>query len=119
MPESEIASITRVPKPYLAKIIHHLSCQGIVSTKRGPGGGLCLIRPAQEISILEIVKAIEGEQWFSNCMLGMDCCAASQYCPFADFWSEIHKKMETKLQETKLADVIRFRRRASPAEQVI
>ena len=110
--EREIAEETGIPKAYLAKIIHHLALHGIVATKRGPTGGVSFTRSARHISILEIVEAIEGEEWFNGCMLGMDDCSASEFCPFSDFWAEIYRTIEKKLRETSLAEIIQFRRLA-------
>jgi Rrf2 family protein len=110
--EREIAGETGIPKAYLAKIIHYLALRGIVSTKRGPTGGASLTRSARHISVLEIVEAIEGDEWFNSCMLGMDDCSAYEFCPFSDFWAEICGRIERKLRETSLAEIIQFRRSA-------
>jgi Rrf2 family protein len=117
--EGKIATATGIPKSYLAKIIHYLASRGIVSTKRGPSGGVSLTRSARHISLLEIVEAIEGEEWCSKCMLGMDDCSASQFCPCSDFWAEICEKIETKLRETSLAEVVEFRESVKAVEYAI
>ena len=117
--EDQIAADTGIPKPYLAKIIHFLASRGIVLTKRGPSGGVSLSRSPRHISLLEIVEAIEGEEWCGNCMLGMDDCSASEFCPCSDFWAEICGKIERKLRETSLEDIIQFRKSVSSAEYAI
>ena len=59
----DVAESTGVPRPYLARIINRLSHKGIVSAKRGYHGGVTLTRPAREVTLLEVVEAIEGEEW--------------------------------------------------------
>lgn len=111
--EEDIASKTNIPRPYLAKIINNLEKKGLISTKRGPGGGVSLAIPSDHISVLDVVEAVEGEEWFQTCMLGMDNCGASKYCPFVDLWSEIHEKIENALRKTTIAEVIHFSKRVT------
>ena len=62
-----LAEYFDLPAPYLAKILQQLSSGEILRTKRGKRGGYALARPAQEISLLEIVQAIEGKAKFFRC----------------------------------------------------
>ena len=69
-----VSSCSLVPKNYLAKIILRLTRAGLVKSKRGAGGGISLACSAQEVSLLEIVEAVEGKHWLSDCLLGLDEC---------------------------------------------
>lgn len=102
----DVAESTGVPRPYLARIINRLSHKGIVSAKRGYHGGVTLTRPAREVTLLEVVEAIEGEEWIGPCLLGMGACQTGSICPTQDFWNEMRDQIKARLAQTTLADLI-------------
>lgn len=106
----QIARCSSVPRPYLAKIMHTLSTKGLVTTKRGYRGGILLTRPINEISLMEIVIAVEGEDWMGPCLLGLEDCGDSAGCPTRELWARIRREIEDSLGKLTLADVIRSRR---------
>ena len=65
----QIAEITKVPSPYLAKILKSLNNAGLIKSQRGVGGGSRLSRPADKISVLEVVNAIEPIKLIDYCPL--------------------------------------------------
>jgi len=101
----DMAECTGVPRPYLARIINRLAHKGIVSAKRGYHGGVTLIRPAREVTLLEVVEALEGEEWIGPCLLGMGACKTGFICPTKDFWNELRDQIKAKLAQTTLADL--------------
>jgi len=111
---SEIARCTGVPQAYLAKIFSALAQQGLVQTKRGYSGGVSLARSAADISLLQIVEAIEGKVWIAECLLGMNACDALTICPTHDFWARIRRKIAEELRKTNLAALIASMRRGRP-----
>ena len=72
-----LAEFHGVPKPYLAKSLQALSRAGIVSSSQGRGGGYSLARPAAEVSLLDIVLAVDGDQ------AAFRCTEIRQRAPFA------------------------------------
>lgn len=112
-----VASRSSVPRHYLAKIVNALVCAGLVTSKRGVGGGIALAHPPAEITLLQIVEAIDGPGWMGECLLGMNDCASNAACPTKVFWKRIRGEIAGELAKTTLADVISFRaRRAGGAE---
>ncbi len=103
---AEIARCSGVPKPYLAKIIGALSRQGLVVAKRGYRGGISLARPPQNISLLEIVEAVEGEHWLGDCLLGFQDCTKHFVCPTQVFWQRMRREITGVLRQTSLADIV-------------
>jgi len=101
-----IAKCSGVPRPYLAKIIVALSGKGLISTKRGYRGGISLMRRPENISLLEIVEAVEGKHWLGNCLLGFNDCSKHFDCPTKEFWQRIRREITTILRQTSLADLI-------------
>lgn len=107
-----IARCSRVPTPYLAKIINALARKGLVTARRGVGGGVALSRPPEEISLLQIVEAVEGPDWLGECLLGLDECSDQATCPTHHFWQRIRAEITQELSQTNLAMVIAFRQGA-------
>ncbi len=116
---SDIARCTGVPRAYLAKILNALSQQGLLQTKRGYQGGISLARPAEEISLLQIVEAVEGEGWLGDCLLGMPNCGALTICPTHDFWQRTRREITEELRKTTLAAIIAAMRPALNAGGVL
>ena len=117
---SDIARCAGVPRAYLAKILNALSQQGLVQTKRGYRGDISLARHADDISMLQIVEAVEGEAWLAECLLGMDACEALTVCPTHDFWARIRREITEELRKTTLAAVTAYKRRGGlPAKGIV
>jgi Rrf2 family iron-sulfur cluster assembly transcriptional regulator len=111
----DIAAKTGLQKPYLAKIINQLARDGLVVAKRGYRGGLALARPPWDITLLEIVTAVDGDEWAGPCLFGLDknCCPANGRCPAHDHWNKIRERIAALLGATTLADVMK----TSPARK--
>ncbi len=88
---------------FLTKILQALTQKGIMTSFKGPNGGVSLARPAQSISIKEIVVAIDGEALFSGCMLGLDTCNDDHPCPLHQQWANLRDQLETLFTQTTLA----------------
>ena len=98
-----------MPTAYLAKIVNALARQGLVTARRGVGGGISLTRKPEEITLLEIVHAVEGQDWIGDCLLGLDECSDQSTCPTHDFWQRIRREITEELSRTTLASVIAFK----------
>lgn len=103
---ADIAKCSGTPKPYLAKILSSLSRKGLVCAKRGYRGGISLARRPQDISLLEIVEAVEGEHWLGECLLGFEECAKHFTCPTQVFWQRIRLEITAELRQISLAQVL-------------
>lgn len=77
----EIAARKGLPRSFLVKVLRHLARRGITNVQRGPGGGHMLARPANEISLAEIVEVVEmplaGER---SCLLELHGCGTASPC---------------------------------------
>lgn len=69
-----IASELSIPQPFLAKILQVLSKNRILDSAKGPHGGFSLMRPATEITLMDIVRAIDGDEFFDSCLLTGEKC---------------------------------------------
>ena len=108
MMAADIANAANIPKPYLSKVLAKLQSADIIEGKRGQNGGLRLKRPANEISILDLVIAIDGEDWRDRCLLGLPNCGGDCPCPAHSFWLETKPKIEECLRTTTLDKVRDF-----------
>jgi Rrf2 family transcriptional regulator, iron-sulfur cluster assembly transcription factor len=69
-----IAGELSIPQPFLAKILQVLSKSKILVSAKGPHGGFSLMRPATDITLMDIVRAIDGDEFFDSCLLSGEKC---------------------------------------------
>ena len=90
---------------YLTKVFQHLNDAGLLTSKRGRGGGVALTRGPGEITLYEIVVAIDGDALFEECVLGLPGCGEAEPCPLHDHWTAERERMRTTFQNTTLSEV--------------
>lgn len=78
---SEIAQAQGVPESYLAKIFQDLAKSGLVRSHRGARGGFTLARPPEEITLLQIIEAIDGPLALNRCLDAREGCERERECP--------------------------------------
>lgn len=99
---SEIAAAMDVPPQFLAKIFQSFSKLGLVHSYRGSGGGFVLARPAAEITLREVVEAVEGPIIPNRCLLGAGACARDRVCIAHRVWKRVQTSVVDILQEVTL-----------------
>ncbi|MCE9616680.1 MAG: Rrf2 family transcriptional regulator [Lentisphaerae bacterium] len=110
-----IARQSGVPAPYLSKIIHALCRAGIVTAKRGASGGVRLARQPVAITLLDVSESVDGPDYFTRCLLGLDTCSDERDCPTHRFWKSTRGRIRDQLARITLADVVAFNRRRQVA----
>lgn len=100
---SQIAQEQRIPPSFLAKIISQLSIAGLIHTSRGARGGVSLARPASEISILEVVEAIDGPIMLNECTTSPEACPFGEECPIRPLWCQAQDELVERLRVTTFA----------------
>jgi len=95
-----------VPVPFLAKIVRRLSDARLLSTYRGSGGGIALARPAAEISLLQIIEAIEGPICLNRCTTQPSQCSRDAFCPVHPVWAQAQAYLVTLLGSTRVSDLV-------------
>lgn len=102
---SQIAEDQDIPLSFLAKIIAQLSVAGLLQTMRGARGGVMLANPPEEISLLEVVEAIDGPIMLNECVHGSYDCPLSS-CPMRRVWSDAQADLVERLQATNFGQFI-------------
>jgi Rrf2 family protein len=102
----DIAREEDLPQPFLSKILKILSSRNILHSVRGPGGGFRLARASSEISLLDIVEAIDGLSQFDECALGWKTCQDDNPCPLHNSWKEMRQGLREYLAKSSVADLV-------------
>jgi len=102
---AELARSLNCPAAYLSQILAKLKTPGILKSQRGLRGGVYLTKGLKEISIYEVVAAIDGEVFFNSCFMGIEGCGNIEPCPFHLFWSTERDKIKKWLQNTSFENI--------------
>jgi Rrf2 family iron-sulfur cluster assembly transcriptional regulator len=102
---SEISREQKIPETFLAKIFQRLSKAGLLRSVRGAGGGFSLGKPANEITMREIVEAIEGPIALNRCLLRQGECEEEKVCPLRQVWEEAQQSFVEILDRTTMEDL--------------
>ena len=106
----DIATSQDIPEPYLNQLLTQLRKAGLITSRRGPGGGHSLARPATEITVAELITALEGSLWPTE--EAGDQRRSSCHA-LVELLQELYQQTEHVLRARTLADLLeRERRRA-------
>lgn len=103
---STIAEEQKIPPSFLAKIISQLSIAGLLHTSRGARGGVTLAREPKDISLLEVIEAIDGPIQLNECVGEAGLCSFDDNCPLRPVWCEAQEQLVGRLKGTNFADMI-------------
>ncbi len=101
----EIAEAENLPAPFLAKLLQQLARAGVLVSVKGPKGGFGLARPPEEISLMDVVSAVDGEDGFKRCAVGLSECSDDMPCPLHDTWKPLRLKILDYMAGRSLADL--------------
>ncbi len=101
----DLAGFTQVPRAYLSKVLQELRRAGLVESRRGIGGGITLAREPSEISILDIVSAVDPIRRIATCPLGLKS-HGTRLCPLHGKLDNALAEIESTFAETSLADIV-------------
>ena len=98
-----IAAEGDIPAHFLAKILQQLARKGFLRSSKGPTGGFALRMPPEEISMLQIIDAVDGLNDFHRCPAGMAECNDDQPCGMHDSWKALRSRIIEYLEVTTIA----------------
>ena len=102
---SRIAREQNIPPSFLAKIISQLSIAGLLHTSRGANGGISLARDPKQITLLQVIEAIDGPIRLNACVTSKDVCALEANCPMQSVWCDAQNDLITRLTTTNFAQL--------------
>lgn len=102
---AEVARRQEIPYQFLRKVAQTLVAQGLLTSRRGTGGGLSLARPAESITALDIVRAF-GSPYLNQCTVDPSQCDRRDLCAGYPVWLEAQAMVERALNATRLSDMI-------------
>ncbi len=101
-----ISEKTGVTLRFALKILRKLALCKIVKSYKGKNGGYTIAKAPNEISLYDIVSNVDGEYYFSRCLVdGYECSQSGRFCGPKSVYNEITEYVIDKLSETKLSDV--------------
>lgn len=98
-----IADRQQIPPAFLSKVLAGLTQAGLVRTHRGAAGGVGLARPPEEISLLEVVEAVQGPIILNECTDPYRACPLEDTCAVSRAWREAQKNLEELLGSAYLS----------------
>lgn len=108
----QLASMTRLPIPTVGKVLKTLSRGGLLISHRGVRGGYSLARAAREITVVEMVRVLEGPVGLTECSSSAPgLCEYERCCPVRTNWQLINETVATALSCLTLADMANPMRR--------
>ena len=102
---STVAKEMSIPPSFLAKIISQLSIAGLLHTSRGAKGGVTLARDPKDISLLDVVEAIDGPILLNECVGNPGECEFTEDCAMHPIWQEAQAALVKRLRDTTFASL--------------
>lgn len=109
MTAPQIAEVTGIPLPTVAKILASLARKDLIVSLRGAGGGYVNHKPADETSVAAIIQAIEGPIAITDCVDGSkESCNVGALCPMRGNWNRVNEAVARALETVTLSDMLSF-----------
>lgn len=104
VPLSVIANQIGISSVYLTQLAQSLVKAGLIKSREGSRGGFCLIKPAADINLLDIIEALEPRPEL-KCLAGLHC-AHSANCSMPSIWSGVLSELKAVLRQKTLATLL-------------
>lgn len=115
-PLNVVADDTGLSFHYLSKIARSLIRNGILTSCRGPKGGVALARQADQITLNDVVSTIEGVDVFGKCIIRPERCNEDEPCPVHSQWLPIRERLQHLFLETTMDQFYNINKLPSGAE---
>jgi len=102
-----IAREEQIPSHFLAKILQQLARKGLLRSSKGPTGGFSLRVPASDISLLNIVEALDGLSAYEQCASGLPECNDEMPCSMHDSWKDLRERIKDYLGRNSITDLVK------------
>jgi len=103
---AEVAKAENLPEKFLAKIFQNLTRSGLIISHRGARGGFSLARPADQITVKELLESIQGPIHFTRCLSLLGECEREEICELRKIWKKAQDYLLKLLTQNTLADLV-------------
>jgi Rrf2 family iron-sulfur cluster assembly transcriptional regulator len=101
----ELSARLSIPSTFLAKILQDLVRKNLLTSLRGPTGGFALAKPADRITLFDIVQAIDGTEFTQKCVMGFPECSGTHPCAVHTTWGRLRDEVLAMLTSNTIAYV--------------
>ena len=101
----QLNEILEIPWPYLRQLLTSLSKNGFIQSLQGRNGGFLLQKPAEQITLSEIVESVEGIDVLGTCIMGFKKCPFNHSCAMHETWQQTREGILDILTNTTLAQL--------------
>ena len=103
----QVARELELPEPFIGKILQNLVRHGVLGSVKGPNGGFFLGRPADQITIMDLIRIINGMEAFKRCGLGLKDCTDGHPCPLHHEFKQYRENLVRLFTRTTILDLVR------------
>ncbi len=107
VPIREISDSLELSFHFLGKVTQLLNDAGLMTSLKGPNGGVGLARPADQVFLIDVIKATDGLGVFEECILGLPECNKGQPCSVHRTWKRTREGLLSELESVSLATTLR------------
>ena len=107
VPVAELARVGSAPETFISKLLQRLVRIGMLNSSRGTGGGFMLAIQPQNVTLLDVVEAIEGPLQLNLCLPGEQTCNRKSFCSVHPVWLEAQTALKNVLQGTSIEKLAR------------
>jgi len=104
----QISADLSIPQPFLSKILQQLAKNKLLFSSKGPNGGFMLAKPAETITIMDIVTIIDGADFFETCLIGLGHCTDNEeyaHCPIHEDYGPIRSQLKLLFENRTLGQL--------------
>lgn len=109
VPIGDISDRLGISFAFLGKIFQTLNDAELTTSRRGPHGGVALSRSSASITMYDVVAALDGQDVFRECVLGLPGCGEQKPCPLHDSWARQRDQVELLFRRASLAQLAKDR----------
>lgn len=106
----QISKDLDLPTPFLAKILQQLAKKKILNSTKGPNGGFSLMKDPKKITLIDLVKIIDGDEIFTNCIIRNCSCEEAEKhndpCPLHDHYANVRTNLIDLFTSTTINDLV-------------
>lgn len=114
---TELSRSRNLPIPFVRRIVSRLAELGILDTVRGRDGGIRLARPASELSLQDVVEAVDGPVALNICVNKKEACTFSCDCVAREVWTDASRLLENHLRATLISHLAEKASQTIPHQQ--